>query len=117
MEGIKKILVIEDDKAVARALMVRLRANRYTPLVAYEGVTGLSAALKERPDVILLDIAMPGADGFVVAERIRRNVELVGIPIIFITASKMPGLRERATRVLVPPVSSKNRAPPTSCSR
>lgn len=95
----KKVLVIEDDKAVALALVVRLRANHYTALVAYDGVTGLNTAVKEQPDVILLDISMPGGDGFLVAERIQNNANLAGTPFIFITASKKPGLRERAAQV------------------
>lgn len=92
----KKILVIEDDKAIAVALGVRLRANNYEVLVAYDGVTGMSTALKTRPDLIVLDISMPAASGFLVAERMQNNVYLAGTPLIFVTASKKPGLRERA---------------------
>lgn len=95
----RKILVIEDDKAIALALAVRLRASNYTVLAAYDGVTGLGAAVKEKPDLVVLDISLPGADGLLVAERIQNNVNLAGIPVIFITASKRPGLRERALQL------------------
>lgn len=95
----RKVLIIEDDKAIALALAVRLRASHYEVLAAYDGVTGLSTALKERPDLIILDISMPGADGFLVAERMQNNVHLAGIPMIFVTASKRPGLRERAQQL------------------
>jgi CheY-like chemotaxis protein len=56
-------------------------------------------ALKHHPDLMVLDILMPGGNGFVVAERIQDLEAMLGIPCIFLTASKQPGLREQARRL------------------
>lgn len=95
----RKILVIEDDKAVALALSVRLMANGYNVLSAHDAVTGLQTALQDRPDLIVLDICLPGGGGLVTAEWLRNSGLTEGIPFIFVTASKKPGLRERATEL------------------
>lgn len=94
----KKVLVIEDDRKIALALATRLKAAGYDPGMAYDALTGVSAAVKQRPDLVLLDISMPGGDGFVVAKRIQTLVPAL-TPIIFITASKQPGLREQANEL------------------
>jgi DNA-binding response OmpR family regulator len=56
-------------------------------------------ALKHRPDLMLLDLLMPGGNGFLVAERIQDLETMLGVPCIFLTASKQPGLREQARRL------------------
>jgi DNA-binding response OmpR family regulator len=94
-----KILVVEDDKRIALALAVRLRAGGYDVVTAPDAVQAVSMALKHRPDLILLDLLMPGGNGFVVAERIQDLEMMLGVPCIFITASKQPGLREQARRL------------------
>lgn len=91
----KKILVVEDDKQIAMALKVRLRAAGYQVLQAFDTVSGTSMVKKHQPDGILLDISMPGGDGFDVAERVRDSIGS-SAPIIFITAHKEPELRRRA---------------------
>jgi DNA-binding response OmpR family regulator len=95
----KKILVIEDDKKIALALAVRLRAARYEVVVAPDAVLAMSIAVRHRPDLILLDISLPGGNGFMVAEWIQDLETMIGVPMIFITASKQPGLREKARRL------------------
>jgi CheY-like chemotaxis protein len=92
----KKILVIEDDKRIVKALTVRLKAQGYDVIAAYDAVLAATTAVKHHPGLILLDITMPGGDGFVVAERLQNLSETAGVPIIFLTASKQPGLREKA---------------------
>jgi CheY-like chemotaxis protein len=59
----------------------------------------VSLALKHRPDLLLLDLLMPGGNGFLVAERIQDLEAMLGVPCIFLTASKQPGLREQARRL------------------
>lgn len=93
---VKKVLVIEDDKKISTALAVRLRAAGYEVVAAYDAVLAVTTAVKHRPDLILLDISMPGGDGFAVAEKVQNLVPTVGVPMIFLTASKQPGLREKA---------------------
>lgn len=86
----KKILIIEDDKKIALALGVRLKANGYEVLQAFDGLQGFIQATKHRPDVVVLDVSMPAGGGFSVASRMRDMVDLASVPIIFMTASKMP---------------------------
>ena len=82
---VKKILIVEDDLELLRGLNRRLKANDYDTVVATDGVTALSVALKELPDVILLDIGLPAGDGFTVMERLKSHDKLRKVPIIVIT--------------------------------
>ena len=92
----KKILVVEDDKKVAMALAIRLRSVGYEVMTVHDALTGVSAAVKFRPDLVILDISMPAGGGFTVAERLEGMAMTAATPIIFMTASKQPGLREKA---------------------
>lgn len=91
----KTILIVEDDMMIARALAIRVKSAGYKAIMAYDAVAGVSMARKNQPDLVLLDINMPGGDGFVVAERITRQSP-THIPLVFLTASKQPGFREKA---------------------
>jgi CheY-like chemotaxis protein len=92
----KTVLLIEDDKKITLALGVRLKSMGYEVASAADAVTAVAQARKTAPDVILIDINLPGGDGFMVAKRLQNLVQSAATPIIFITASKQPGLRERA---------------------
>lgn len=92
----KRILIVEDDKDISQALNIRLRANGYDTITAWDATSGVSSAYKEKPNLILLDIGMPGGGGFRVAERVRNHPTLSNTPIIFITASKQIEHRDRA---------------------
>lgn len=91
-----KILVVEDDKNIALALVVRLRSQGYDVKVAYDAVSGISETTRNKPDLVLLDISMPGGGGLLVAQRIRSLTPVAATPIIFLTASKQPELRAKA---------------------
>jgi DNA-binding response OmpR family regulator len=83
----KKILVIEDE-ADLRASVVRfLLAEGYDVFVAENGEQGMDVAIKEMPDLIVCDIAMPQMDGFGTLFSLRENVTTSHIPFIFLTAS------------------------------
>ncbi len=92
----KKILIVEDDQKISQVLAIRLRAAGYEVAAAYDAVMASSAAVKSRPDLVILDISMPGGDGFQVAERIQLLGATAGVPMIFITASKKPEFRQKA---------------------
>lgn len=91
----KTILIIEDEPLVAKALSIRVKSAGYRVSTAYDAATGLMQAKKIQPDMVLLDVNLPAGDGFMVAERIMAQLEIM-IPIIFITASKDPELLQRA---------------------
>jgi DNA-binding response OmpR family regulator len=93
--GKNKILIVEDDRKIAMALALRLRATGQDVLLAYDALAGLDSAIKHQPDLVLLDIGLPAGSGLVVAERIQNLVPKY-TPIIFLTASRQPGLRDQA---------------------
>lgn len=90
----KKILVIEDDERICKALTLRLKSAGYDVNTAGDAISGLVSAVKLQPDLILLDISMPGGNGLTLAERVN---SLLPTPprIIFLTASKQPDIVER----------------------
>ena len=81
-----KVLVIDDEAPIRLLCRVNLEAENMRVLEAPDGNTGLQAAREERPDVILLDVMMPGLDGWSVAERLLADDDTKTIPIIFLTA-------------------------------
>ena len=94
----KSILIIEDDRKIALALSLRLKSAGYEATMAYDALTGVNAAVTNPPDLLLLDICLPGGGGFTVAEKLQTLVR-TPIPIIFITASKQPGFRQKANEL------------------
>ena len=93
----KKILVVDDEEDVAKALKARLKANGYDVLLASDSVQAFMMANKEKPALIILDIMIPGGGGFVVAERLKQSSATHHIPIIFLTG--ISGGEERAYKV------------------
>jgi DNA-binding response OmpR family regulator len=81
-----KTLVIDDEAPIRLLCRVNLEAEGIEVLEAPEGETGLELAKRERPDAILLDVMMPGLDGWAVAERLLSDEDTRAIPIIFLTA-------------------------------
>jgi DNA-binding response OmpR family regulator len=89
-----RVLVIDDEAPIRLLCRVNLEAEGMEVLEAGDGPTGLAAAREERPSVILLDVMMPGLDGWRVAEELLEDPSTSGIPIIFLTARAE--LRDRA---------------------
>ena len=81
-----KVLVIDDEAPIRLLCRVNLEAEGMEVLEAADGPTGLQMAKEESPDVILLDVMMPGLDGWRVAEQLLVDPTTNGIPIIFLTA-------------------------------
>ena len=92
----KQVLVVEDDRKIAKTLEIRLRSMGYKPVLAYDAVMGIQSAVQHRPDLVIMDITMPGGDGLSVAESMHDLTTTQNTPIIFITASKKISHRERA---------------------
>jgi DNA-binding response OmpR family regulator len=83
----KKILVIEDEADLRANVALFLKAEGYEVVVAENGAAGVDAAIRQSPDLIVCDIAMPEMDGFGVLFSLRENVTTSKIPFIFLTAS------------------------------
>jgi DNA-binding response OmpR family regulator len=82
----KKILIVEDEQSARRMLSFNLKLQGYDILEAEDGPQALNLALAEKPSLILLDIMMPGENGFEVCKKIRLIPEIANVPIIVLTA-------------------------------
>jgi two-component system alkaline phosphatase synthesis response regulator PhoP len=89
-----KVLVVDDEPPIRLLCRVNLEAEGMTVLEAGDGQTGLELARTEKPDAILLDVMMPGLDGWSVAEQLLTGEATQDIPIVFLTARA--DLRDRA---------------------
>ncbi len=104
-----KVLVIEDNREHLMALVIKLKAHGYDVVSAGDGVTAISTVKKEQPDAILLDLGLPGGDGFVVLERLRSMGPTVATPVIVVTArpaetNKREAFKHAAVAFLQKPV-------------
>ena len=89
-----RILLIEDDREIARALLLRLKAISHDPFAMHEGGSGLSAAITTIPDIIILDLRLPDMDGFAVLQQLQQHDIARVIPVIVVSAN----VAERAKR-------------------
>ncbi|HHW98295.1 MAG TPA: response regulator transcription factor [Firmicutes bacterium] len=78
-----KILIVEDDESISELIAYNLQQAGFSVLTAFDGETGLALALKEEPDLVLLDIMLPGIDGWEVCSQLRQSSQ---VPILFLTA-------------------------------
>jgi CheY-like chemotaxis protein len=90
------ILIIEDNDQNLYLMRFLLEKNGYTIIAAKSGIYGIQMADSQKPDAILLDIQLPGMNGYTVAAEIRKISHLAGVPIIAVTSYAMPGDREKA---------------------
>jgi len=91
----KKILIVEDEE-FNRDLLVQLLEDKYELLTAADGAEGIELAERERPDLILMDLALPVIDGWEATRRIKADAELHDIPIIVLSAHAMTRDIEKA---------------------
>ncbi|MFQ5600731.1 MAG: PleD family two-component system response regulator [Candidatus Krumholzibacteriia bacterium] len=82
----KTILIVEDDRDLLVVLSTRLKAHGYRVVVALDAITAMSIAVKSDPDLVILDMALPGGNGFTLLQRIRSNLSLTTTPVIVLTA-------------------------------
>jgi len=91
-----KILLVEDNEMNRDMLSRRLERRGYQVVIAVDGEQGVAMAQSEAPDLILLDMSLPGLDGWEAARRLKAAAETHAIPIIGLTAHAMVGDREKA---------------------
>ena len=82
----KKVLVTEDDPSSLRLLVYALQHEGYQVVTATNGLEGLKKALKEQPDLVILDVMLPGMDGFEVCHRLRSEPQTSQLPILMLSA-------------------------------
>lgn len=82
----KKILIIEDDPIGLELIEYTLQQEGYETLTALNGVEGLAKAKDEKPDLVVLDVMLPGLDGFEVCHRLRAEPETARLPILMLSA-------------------------------
>jgi two-component system, cell cycle response regulator DivK len=92
----KRILLVEDQEDGRRIVRDLLAASDYALIEAKTGEEGLALAEQERPDLILMDIQLPGLDGYEVTRRIKANPTLSHIPIIAVTSYALSGDEQKA---------------------
>jgi two-component system KDP operon response regulator KdpE len=92
----KKILIVEDEPDVLKAMHVCLQANHYDTFMAADAISTVIEARKHHPDLILLDLGLPGESGFVALQRLQANPYLASIPFIIISGRTGPDNRVRA---------------------
>ncbi len=81
----KKIVLIEDDKDLCEMVQYLLESNGYQTFIAHDAEKGIQLIQKQKPDIILLDIILPGMDGAQAVQRLNAQPYLRDIPIIFLT--------------------------------
>jgi len=93
---LRKILIIDDEPVVVTLLRNRVASRGFEVETATEGTAALEKAKTFRPDLILLDIAMPGMDGYEVCRRLKETPATRAIPVVIFTASQEAQLEEQA---------------------
>lgn len=107
---IKKILVVDDSPTERHVLKVLLTSHDYEVITAESGEEGIAKAKSELPDLILMDVVMPGLNGYQATRTLTRDDETKGIPVIVCTTKgqetdKIWGLRQGALDYLVKPLN------------
>jgi PAS domain S-box-containing protein len=97
--GLRRVLIIEDDASTRKLLSIGLRSHGFEPVEAADGESGIALAGAELPDLVLLDLNLPGTDGFSVLQQLKRSPTTSQIPVIVVTGDEDLWLGARA-RVL-----------------
>ena len=87
----RKVLVVDDDPVIQRLLQVNFEMEGWKVVIADDGVAGLEAARKEKPDCILLDVMMPKKDGLTVAAELKADPDTAHIPVVLLSAKAQAG--------------------------
>jgi two-component system alkaline phosphatase synthesis response regulator PhoP len=113
----KKILVIEDDPATSRLVDYSLRHEGYEVIRAFNGLEGLRKAKDESPDLVILDVMLPGLDGFEICHRLREDAATAPLPILMLSAKAQEIDKNTGLKVGADDYLSKPAAPADIVSR
>ncbi len=91
----KRILIVDDDADQQQALAIRLRAAGFDTAFANDGMQAVALARRDKPDLVLLDIGLPGGDGFVVIQRLKAMSQNRVLPFVVLSARDPETNRER----------------------
>jgi len=94
-EAEPRILIVDDDPVIVRLLQVNFRLDGYAVDTASRGDDALATMKERRPDVVLLDVMMPGLDGWEVCAEMKRDPDLARVPVVFLSARAQDEDRER----------------------
>ena len=94
----KKILIVDDDVDLLRGLTIRLKASGYEVVHATDAISAVGVATEENPDLIMLDLGLPGGDGYLIMDRLSKIAGTIGTPIIVLSARDVASNRERAIK-------------------
>ena len=94
-----RILLVDDQESVLKLLDAILKVRNYDVVYASNGLDAVDIALSMKPDLILLDIMMPGIDGFKVCQTLKANIPTMDIPVVFLTARGDDADRELGEKV------------------
>ncbi len=92
----KKVLIADDDERIRTAMSIRLRDEGYEVVLSGDGDEAIEVARREKPNLVILDVVMPKANGLAVAEALRGEEDLERVPIIFMTGKDSPGYFDAA---------------------
>lgn len=81
----KTILLIEDDNTVSSIYKAKLEAENFKVIIAPDGASGLAIIKKEKPNLVMLDVILPGLDGFTILEEAKKDKSTKNIPVIMLT--------------------------------
>ncbi len=93
-----RLLLVDDDPDLVRLMTAQLRASGFEVVSAGDGASAIMSARRQRPDAILLDIGLPGGDGYLVMRRLRALAPFAGVPIIVITGRTLSPEEEQQVK-------------------
>ena len=113
MEPRRRVLIVDDEPNIVVSLEFLLRQQGYEVLVARDGEEALATAVERRPELIVLDVMLPGLDGFEVCRRLRERADCNGLKILMLTArgrdvERVRGLEEGADAYVTKPFSTRD---------
>lgn len=105
-----KVLIVDDSATETHAMRTLLQKNDFEVVTADDGEAGFALAHEEYPDVIIMDVIMPGVNGFQATRRLSRDPETANIPVIFVTSKIQPtdkvwGMRQGAVAYITKPIN------------